>query len=262
MNIALAQLSISPNPEENRESARRLSVEASKNGADMLIFPEMFMALPRRSLSLPAVAEPLEGPFVASLRELAEKYGLYIIAGIWESISGKDRVGNTVVVLSSTGELLTAYRKLHLFDALSIRESETMLAGDAFPVVTPVCGLNTGLAICYELRFPELFRHLALQGADLIVVPSAWYAGTLKEDHWLTLLRARAIENTCYVAGANLTGSAFCGRSAVFDPFGVQIADAGEGTKLLFAQIDRERLAEVRAKLPVLKHVRSDMFPI
>ena len=112
----------------------------------------------------------------------------------------------------------------------------------------------------YDLRFPELFRYLALQGADLIIVPAAWYAGTLKEDHWLTLLRARAIENTCYVAGVNLTGPVFCGRSVVFDPFGVVVADAGENVKLLVAQLDPERVKEVRTKLPTLTHVRPEFF--
>ena len=121
-------------------------------------------------------------------------------------------------------------------------------------------GVTVGAAICYDLRFPELFRHLARQQADLVIIPSAWYAGTLKEEHWLTLLRARAIENTCYAAGVNQVGSAFCGRSAVFDPFGAQIADAGEGTKLVCVRIEKDRIAEVRSKLPALSHIRRDLF--
>jgi predicted amidohydrolase len=117
-----------------------------------------------------------------------------------------------------------------------------------------------GLAICYDLRFPELFRDLALRGADAVVVPSAWYAGPLKEEHWLTLLQARAIENTMYVGGANLCGPPFAARSAVFDPFGVMLAGAGEGEALVSAQLNRGRIDEVRTKLPSLTHVRRDLF--
>jgi predicted amidohydrolase len=260
MKIALAQVLGSPVPDENRETARSLAVEASKHGAEMLIFPEMFMALPRKTSPPSAVAEPIDGPFVSSLGTFAKEHSLHIIVGVWEKVPGEERVNNAAIILSPEGKTLAVYRKLHLFDALNVRESETMVAGDALPPVIPVNDFNIGLAICYDLRFPELFRYLALQGADLIIILSAWYAGPLKEDHWLTLLRARAIENTCYVAGVNLTGSAFFGRSAVFDPFGVPVADAGEGAKLLIAQVDGDRVAEVRTKLPTLKHVCPNLL--
>jgi predicted amidohydrolase len=260
IKIALAQVSGSPIPDENKETARHLAAEASQVGAAILILPEMFMALPRKDSPPHTVAEPLDGPFVTSLKTYAKDHNLYIIAGIWEKIAEEKRVNNTALMLSPEGNTVAVYRKLHLFDALNIRESETMVPGNALPPISPVSDFHIGLTLCYDLRFPELFRYLALQGADLVIVPSAWYAGSVKEDHWLTLLRARAIENTCYVAGANLTGSAFCGRSAVFDPFGLPIADAGERSGLLTAQIHATRIVEVRKKLPLLKHVRSDIF--
>ncbi|MBA3969143.1 MAG: hypothetical protein H0X52_03490 [Gemmatimonadetes bacterium] len=121
--------------------------------------------------------------------------------------------------------------------------------------------MRVGLAICYDLRFPELFRNLVERGADLIVVPSAWYAGPHKEDHWLTLLRARAIENTVYVAGVNLIGSAFAGRTSLIDPFGVITATATESVNTVYGRIASARIAQVRQKLPALSHCRKDLYP-
>lgn len=256
MKIALAQLTIRPQPEENLAKARYFAANASEQGAKLLIFPEMFMALPGKSIALSTVAEPLDGAFMSALQEIARTYHIYLIAGVWEKIPTEERVGNVAVLLSPGGELLTAYRKLHLFDALNVRESDTMIAGKSLPEVIAVEDLNVGLAICYDLRFPELFRYLTLQDAGVVIIPSAWYAGPLKEDHWLTLLRARAIENTCYVVGVNTIGSSFCGRSAAFDPFGAQLVDAGEQEHLLTTEIDPERIIQVRTKLPALKHTR------
>lgn len=112
-----------------------------------------------------------------------------------------------------------------------------MVPGTALPPVLEIAGIRVGFAICYDLRFPERFQYLSGQGAQLIIVPSGWYQGPMKEDHWLTLLRARAIENTLYVAGCNLIGSSFCGRSSPFDPFGVQLVSAGEEETLLLGKL-------------------------
>jgi len=259
LNIALAQVEGNPEPEENLITARKFAVEASSKGADILVFPEMFMALPQKRDSLAEVAETADGHFCKSLGELALEYNLFIVAGLWEKIPESRLVKNAAVIISPNGKILTVYRKLHLFNALNVRESDTMMQGDELPEIVNIKGFNITLAICYDLRFPELFRNLAFRGADLVIVPSGWYAGLLKEDHWLTLLRARAIENTFYVAGANLTGSLFCGRSTVFDPFGVPKASAGEGTELLSVQIESGRIDEVRSKLPALKHCRTDL---
>ena len=260
LTIALAQVEGSTVPAENLASQRNSLQRAAAEKADLIVFPEMFMALPEQGRSLDKVAEPLDGPFVNSLAELASKYGLHIVSGFWESEPGDHRVHNSAVILTPEGKILDCYRKVHLFDALSIRESDRMIPGNALPPIFTIKGVRIGVAICYDLRFPELFRNLALRGAQLIVVPSAWYAGPLKEEHWLTLLKARAIENTVYMAGANLTGGAFSGRSAIFDPFGVLIAGAGESPGLVIGRIDLERIKEVRAKLPSLEHCRLELF--
>ena len=135
-----------------------------------------------------------------------------------------------------------------------------MIPGYALPPIFTIKEIRVGVAICYDLRFPELFRNLALRGAQVIVMPSAWYAGPLKEEHWLTLLKARAIENTIYVAGANLIRGAFSGRSSIFDPFGVLIAGGGENPELIIGTISLERINEVRSKLPSLANCRLELF--
>jgi deaminated glutathione amidase len=260
LSIALAQVEGSPVPAENLATANQMVAEAAARKADLIVFPEMFMALPEQGRSLDEVAEPLDGPFINSLASLASKYGLHIGAGFWETVPGDHRVYNTAVILSPEGKLLDCYRKVHLFDALSIRESDRMIPGNALPPLFTINEVRVGLAICYDLRFPELFRYLAIRGADLILLPSAWYAGPLKEEHWLTLLKARAIENTVYMAGANLTRGAFSGRSAIFDPFGVLIAGTGESPGLVMGEVDIDRVKEVRAKLPSLEHCRTELF--
>jgi predicted amidohydrolase len=136
-----------------------------------------------------------------------------------------------------------------------------MVPSNSLPPVIEIAGIRVGFAICYDLRFPELFRYLSGQEAQLIIIPSAWYQGPMKEDHWLNLLRARAIENTIYVAGCNLTGPSFCGRSSLFDPFGVQLVSAGEEETLLLGKINANRIDIVRQKLPCLLNRCSDLLP-
>ncbi len=261
LTIALAQTDISRIPDENLQTARRYVQQAAAQGADLIAFPEMFMARPQEGVPLTTIAEPLDGPFVSTLVAIATEHDIAVICGLWEKVPGEtDRAANVVVALGPDGALLARYNKVHLFDALSVRESDLMLGGDTPPPVFCFKGMQLGLAICYDLRFPELFRDLALRGAEAVIIPSAWYAGTMKEEHWLTLLQARAIENTMYVGGCNLCGAPFSARSAVFDPFGVMLASAGEGKALVLAQIERTRIDEVRTKLPALTHTRSGLF--
>ncbi len=261
VKIALAQTPGSSSVHENIETARRIAGQAAQAGGDLVVFPEMFMALPQPGQPLGAVAEPIDGPFTTALSELAREHRIAVASGFWEKADQEpDKAINAAVVFDSHGDLLASYRKIHLFNALSVRESDTMIGGRTPPPIFAVGPLRIGLAICYDLRFPELFRYLAGHGADLILVPSAWYSGPMKEEHWLTLLQARAIENTCYVAGADLCGGLFAARSAIFDPYGVAIAGAGEGETLLTASVSTERVREIREKLPTLSHVQSHLF--
>ncbi|MEJ5366444.1 MAG: carbon-nitrogen hydrolase family protein [Desulfosoma sp.] len=260
VTLAVAQVEGSPDPARNLETARRHAQAAAEEGAKILVLPEMFMGLPSPGHPPVRLLRDTAVNFVDELARTAQSFGMSIVAGIWEPSPDPDRVYNTAVILGPEGETLAAYRKLHLFDALNVRESKTMVAGDQPPPVVSIHGLRVGLAICYDLRFPELFRYLADQGAEAVLVPSAWYQGSMKEDHWLTLLRARAIENTFYVAGCNLIGASFCGRSTIFDPFGVPVASAGEGEDLVSARISSQRVRSVRQKLPSLQNRRKDLF--
>ncbi len=259
LDLVLVQTRSSRDKEANLEAALRTIAELEVDGPTLVAFPEMYMALPGDG-PLAAQAETLDGPFVRALAAAAAERGVHILCGVWEVSPDPERVYNTLAVVTPDGRLVDGYRKVHLFDALTVRESDRMVPGEAPPPVIEIGDVRVGVAICYDLRFPELFRDLAARAADVVVVPSAWYAGPLKEDHWLTLLRARAIETTCFVAGAGLTGAPFSGRSAAFDPFGVPIADAGENAGQLRVRVDPVRVRDVREKLPTLRHRRPGVF--
>jgi predicted amidohydrolase len=170
-------------------------------------------------------------------------------------------VHNTLAVLSD-GRVAAAYRKVHLYDAFSFVESDTVSPGDGAPPVVEIGGVPVGFATCYDLRFPELFRVLQAGGAQVLAIASAWVRGPLKEEHWMTLLRARAIENVSYVVAADQIGRAGIGRSAAFDPFGLPLLDLGIADPG-FATVDvlPERVAEVREMLPAAGHTRFAIDP-
>lgn len=263
MRIALGQLVSSPRKEENCAAACRAVADARRRGADLVLLPEVFMAYLDRHNPVRAadVAEPLDGPFVSALAREVRTHRVHVACGVWEVAPGERvRAFNTVVLLGPEGDVLAAYRKTHLYDAFGYRESERIVPGDAPPPVvrSPLGAL--GLLVCYEVRFPELARMLALAGAEVILVPAAWVAGPLKDHHWTTLLQARAIENTVYVAGADQTGNVYAGRSVLVDPMGVVVAGAGEDPALVVGEVDRGRLAQVRERLPVLSQRRSEIY--
>ncbi len=263
MRIALGQLAASTRKEDNLDAACRAVRAARRAGADLLLLPEVFMAfLPPRSGQVPAtVAEALDGPFVSALGREAGAHGLYVGCGIWEAVPGeRTRAHNTAVLLGPDGSLLLSYRKTHMYDAFGFRESDLAVPGEQAPrtVRTP---LGTfGLLVCYELRFPELPRMLALDGADVILLPSAWIAGPLKETHWTTLVAARAIENTVFVAAANQTGETRVGCSRLVDPMGVVLASGGETEGLVIGDVDLDRIAQVRGTLPSLRQRREEIY--
>ena len=261
LTIALAQVQVAREKHINLETAQRCVAKAASMGAELVIFPEMFMACPQKGVPLAVAAEAVDGEFVTALGVLAREFQIAIMTGVWENVEGDtERAANVVVTIDKTGQLIGRYHKIHLFNALSVRESDQMVGGNTPPEIFELNGIRIGAAICYDLRFPEIFRYHATHGADLVIVPAAWYSGPLKEDHWLTLLRARAIENTMYVAGSDLCGKAFSGRSVCFDPFGVPLTDAGEGESVVVTRIEKQRVSEIREKLPCLEHIRKDLF--
>src|SRR6516162_5570390 len=263
MRIALGQLAATMHKEENLELARRAIRDARAGGADLLLFPEVFMAFfPPRSGATPAsLAEPLDGPFVTALATEARAHNLYVGCGVWETAAGeRTRAHNTALLLGPDGSLLLSYRKTHMYDAFGYRESDLCVPGERGPrtVRTPIG--RFGLLVRYELRFPELRRMLALDGADVILLPAAWIAGPLKEAHWATLIGARAIENTVFVGAATQTGEHRVGGSRLVDPMGVVLAGGGEAEGLVFGDVDLGRIDQVREKLPSLGQRSEEIY--
>jgi len=258
MRVAVAQFTASLDPAANREAVAKLTAEAAGGGAELVVFPEAaardFGEPPE---PLAPVAEPLDGPFAGTLGRLAREHRAVIVAGMLERIDGSStHAFNTVIAVGPDGSLLGAYRKLHLFDAFGHKESDRIRPGGGATLLFQHGGLTFGVLTCYDLRFPELARALADGGADALLVSAAWVQGPLKEDHWVTLTRARAIENTSYVLGAGQVGNIYCGRSRVVDPLGVLVASLGEQPGVAVAEISAERVAAVRATLPALQHRR------
>ncbi|NUT40058.1 MAG: carbon-nitrogen hydrolase family protein [Thermoactinospora sp.] len=252
--IALCQIPVSPDPSVNLKRAQEALAHA--RGADLAIFPEA--TLTRYGTRITELAEPLDGPFVTGLAQAAREHGIAVIAGVFEP--GDDRVHNTAVALDADGVLQAAYRKIHLFDSFGASESSLVAPGDR-PTVVELAGLRVGLITCYDIRFPELARALVDQGADLFAVIAAWGSGVLKEDHWITLVRARALENTTWTAAVGQapnpqeSSDGFgIGRSMLVDPLGVVRADLGSGAGVQLVRIDPELTASARRTLPCLEH--------
>lgn len=259
--IALGQLVVSDDKPANLAEMLRRTSEAAEAGAQLVAFPEEAMADVPSGRPRSAVAEPLDGPFVTALQEAAAASRIGIVTGLLEAREGDDgRVYNTAVAIGPDGGVLGSYRKVHLFDAFGSRESDRNAPGDGSPLVFSLAGVTYGVAICYDLRFPEIFRALVDRGADVLLLPTAWRHGRLKELHLDVLARARAIENTAYFAAIDQTGGVRSGNSMLIDPMGVTVAGLGEEPGLLVADLDTERVTAVRATVPSLQHRRPDVY--
>jgi deaminated glutathione amidase len=265
MRVALCQIPVSSQPTVNLKRVRAALAEAADGGADLAVFPEATQI--RFGCDPRPVAAPVDGSFGADLAAAAADAGVALVAGIFTP-SQDGRVYNTAVLFDRTGELVAAYRKLHLFDAFGQQESALVAPGDEV-VVAKLAGLSVGLQICYDLRFPELTRTLTSRGADLIVMPAAWGAGLFKEEHWITLARARAIENTVWVAAAGQVpdpdepptrAPTGIGRSVLIDPMGTVRLDLGSFPGVGVAEVDAGFTAQVRRSIPSLEHRRQDVL--
>ncbi|MEW9530371.1 carbon-nitrogen hydrolase family protein [Microbispora sp. NPDC049125] len=255
-SVALCQIPIAHDPKANLEAVR--DALALARGADLAVFPEA--TLTRFGPGVTETAQPLDGPFVTGLAEAARENGVAVVAGVFEPAGG-GRVHNTAVAVRADGEIAAAYRKIHLFDSFGARESQLVAPGDA-PAVVELAGLRLGLVTCYDVRFPELTRALVDRGADAFAVIAAWGAGPMKEDHWVTLVRARAIENTTWTIAVGQAPNPEArdgfgvGRSMLVDPMGVVRHDLGPGHAVQVGEIDPRLTESVRATLPSLEHRR------
>ncbi|MFC4590342.1 carbon-nitrogen hydrolase family protein [Sphaerisporangium corydalis] len=259
--IALCQIPVSEDPKTNLERVRDALGRAASRGATLAVFPEA--TLTRYGKGIIESAEPLDGPFLTAVADAARAHEVAVVLGTFEPAG--DRVSNTAVVLDRRGRLLAAYRKIHLFDSFGARESDLVTPGDA-PVVVEVEGLRLGLVTCYDVRFPELTRALVDLGADAFAVIAAWGGGPLKEEHWTTMVRARAIENTMWTVAVGQAPNPEArdgfgiGRSMLVDPMGVVRADLGPGAVVQVVEIDPAETERARATLPSLSHRRPDIY--
>ncbi|WP_416902828.1 carbon-nitrogen hydrolase family protein [Micromonospora echinospora] len=264
MRVAVCQLNAREDRKVNLATAERLLVRAAEAGADLAVLPEYVDYLGLAE-GLPE-SESVDGEVGSFFAEVAGRLSMWVIAGSFhERGPDPEHTYNTSLVFDRSGALAASYRKIHLYDVeipgrVSYLESATVAPG-AEPVVVSVEGLRVGLSICYDLRFPELYRQLATEGgAELLVVPAAFMMHTGR-DHWEVLLRARAIENQCFVAAAGQTGDhepgrTCFGRSMVIDPWGTVLTQVPDGTGLTVADLDLERLRTIRAELPSLANRR------
>lgn len=250
LRVALVQHASGLEPEANRS----LLADLTPDGADLVVFPEAFARdFGEAGSDVSAYAEPLEGPFAGAVAEAAAAHGTTVVAGMFEPGADAERPFNTLVV---RGAAEAAYRKIHLYDSFGYRESDRLTAGPPDPVVVELAGFTLGLMTCYDLRFPELARALVDRGADVLVVPAAWVAGDRKVDHWRTLVRARAIENTVYVVAAGQPGPRYSGHSLVVDPLGDVLVEAGDGPEVLTAVLEDTVIGEARRTNPSLANRR------
>lgn len=264
MRVAVCQLNAREDRKANLAVAEALLERAAAGGADLALLPEYVDYLG------PAVgqppAEPVDGEFARFFATTARRLGIWVLAGSFHEVGPDDRhTYNTSLVFDRSGGLAATYRKIHLYDVeipgrVSYRESDGVAAGSDL-VTVDVDGVSVGLSICYDLRFPELYRQLAVAGgAQLVVVPAAFMMHTGR-DHWEVLLRARAIENQCFVAAAGQIGDheprrTCFGRSMVIDPWGTILAQAPDTVGVVFADLDFDRLRTIRAELPSLANRR------
>jgi deaminated glutathione amidase len=260
LRVACVQINSSGSKADNLERMEALVARAASTGADVVLLPEKWNGLGSAEI-LREVAEPLDGgETVDAMSGWARTHGITLVGGsIAERREGREKLSNTCVVFDGGGEIVAVYRKIHMFDVEVgghvYRESEAEEPGGG-PVVCTAEGWALGLTVCYDLRFPELYRILAVEGAELVTVPAAFTLYTGK-DHWEILLRARAIENQCYVAAANqwgvhAEGKASYGRTAIVDPWGVVLAQAPDEDAVVSAELDRAHMERVRRALPSL----------
>ena len=268
MRAAAVQLQSTPDRDRNLEAADRLTRAAASAGAELIVLPEKWPVLGTPEQTI-AGAEPFDGPILQWAQATARELGIDLVAGSFsERVEGDERGRNTSIHVGPDGELRASYRKIHMFDVevggRVYKESEHEAPGDEIVLSETANGVGLGLTICYDVRFPELYRILAVRGAEIVAVPAAFTFATTR-DHWEILLRARAIEGQAFVVAANQIGEhapgiRSGGRSMIVDPWGVVLATAPDTETFVVAELDLERQAEIRRTLPSLANRRPEAY--
>jgi len=269
IKIGLAQMNTQDKKQDNLASAEKLIDNLAAKGAQLIMLPEYFNFLGPEE-RMPENAEPMDGSeSLAMIQRKAREFKVHIHIGSYLERDG-DQVYNTAVVFDPAGEMVAKYRKIHLFDVIApggveYLESNTITAGDQI-VTFSIGDIKFGMSICYDLRFPEMFRQIADQGVHVILLPAAFTLQTGR-DHWELLLRARAVENLCWVVATGQWGPSppdhnCFGRSMVINPWGLVVAQAPDGVSSIVVEIDPSLLEKTRSTFPALNHRRKDLFPI
>jgi len=263
VRVAAGQVSGGADKAANLAAIQSMTTDAAGLGVELVVFPEQAMFKQAvRDREFLAAAEDLDGPFATAVRTLAGEQHIAVVVGMVERIPNADHAYNTLLVVGADGEDLAIYRKIHLYDAFGGSESDMTRPGPLDQsFVVAIGDLKFGLMTCYDIRFPEMARVLVDQGAEAILLPTAWTPGPRKEDHWVTLVRARAIENTVFFVGADIAPPICPGGSLIVDPMGVVLAELGEQVGMAVADLSRERLEEVRKRNPSLDHRRFNVVP-
>ncbi len=260
---AAVQMTSSPNLEQNLAQAEDLIDLAVRRGAELVSLPENFAFLGSEEIKI-TQASQIAIATEKFLKSAAQKFQVTLLGGGFPVPVGDGKVYNTALLIAPNGAELYRYQKVHLFDVNvpdgnTYQESRTVMAGNKLPDVyqSPNLGI-LGISVCYDVRFPELYRHLSKLGAEVLIVPAAFTAYTGK-DHWQVLLQARAIENTCYMIAPAQTGNHYGlrythGHAMIIDPWGVVLADAGEKPGVAIAEINPARIEQVRRQMPSLQH--------
>ncbi|WP_181767905.1 carbon-nitrogen hydrolase family protein [Streptomyces albidus (ex Kaewkla and Franco 2022)] len=266
VKLAAAQFRGTADWQENLKTCLAFIADAVDQGVDLLVLPEAAFRTRQESQDAEANStkelQPLTGPFVQQIVDATRGTTLTVVVGTVE-MTFDPRPSNTLVA-AAEGEIRAVYRKIHLYDAFSRKESERVLPGDGPLSVFQVKGFNVGMMTCYDVRFPEAARALAVRGADIIALPASWVAGPHKEAHWQVMTQARALENTCFVVAAGKTGPTRIGMSAVIDPLGIVRAQLGGEEGMLVTTASRDELESTRLALPLLqqRRIRTELDPL
>ena len=268
MRVGAVQLNSTEETDRNLQTADRLVRDAAAMGAELVVLPEKVSVLGTGE-QMTAAAEPLDGRFISWAQSTASELGIDLVAGsIVERVEGQEKTANTSVHVGVDGEIRAVYRKMHMFDVEVdgdvYAESATEDPGNEVVASELANGVRLGMSICYDVRFPELYRILAVGGAELITVPAAFTLATTR-DHWEVLLRARAIENQCFVIAPNQIGphppGPRCGgRSMIIDPWGLVLAQAPDSETAIVADLDFDTVERVRRRIPALAHRRPEAY--
>ncbi len=264
MKVAVVQFKASTNKETNLKKITSYISKAASKNATLCAFPEFMMFYTNSSQTskqLASLAETINGNFVNTVAKSAKENKIQVVGSFYEKSRKKDRVFDTAFAIDKSGKIISTYRKIHLYDALGFRESDKMISGSKIskPIKTSIGKI--GMMICYDLRFPEISRSLAVAGSEVLVAPSAWVKGNMKEEHWITINKTRAIENGCYVVAPDQVGNIYCGRSLVVDPYGKVLLDMKKKQGISFVNIDLNKVKQTRKVLPLLKNRRTDVYP-